>query len=174
MTSSCPDSLNVLSERYDSKPGDATTFADQRSYRSLDHSDRNASDTEVNAAFLAGTDVTGGQEGVGGHGGAYNGGLENYPRFHEDWGGYDLRYRGSFVSFNSPQHVDGGWCGTGGGGTYNVGSGSVSGKSGCNIYNAPTRVWEYDERFNTINQLPPLSPNFVYLRQELFVRQFEQ
>lgn len=171
------DSLNLLSNQYNVRPGGAGTFADQRSYANLaSGTTRNASNTEYNAAFLAGTDTTGGVEGAGGFNGYYNGGLENYPRLHEDWsgGGATLRYRGSFVSFAEAQHVDGRWCGTGGNGTYNPNNNTTSGVSGCNIYNAPTRVWEYDTRFNDIDQLPPLSPNFVYLRQELFVRQFER
>ncbi|MFA5552005.1 MAG: hypothetical protein WDA03_10355 [Trueperaceae bacterium] len=163
------DSLNVLSEAYNHPPG-GVAFADGISYLSL--GSRDAQSTEVNAAFLSGTDSTGNREG-GGWGGAYNGGLENYPRFHEDWSGRTLRYRGSFVSFDRAQHVNGTWCGTGGSGTLNA-AGNEHNRNGCNIYNAPTRHWEYDERFNNINQLPPLSPNFVYLKQELFVRDFER
>lgn len=151
------DSLNILSEAYndfDADDWDDDDYTDQRSTWSV--GSRDAQPTEVNAAFLAGTDVTGGAEGTPGHSiGNYNGGLENYPRFHEDWSGVEFRYRGSFVSFHEPKHVDGRWD-TG------------------NVYSAPRRVWEYDERFNNINLLPPMSPNFVYLRQELFVRQFEQ
>src|SRR5690606_86081 len=151
------DSLNILSEAYNEFDADdwsSSDYTDERSRQSV--GDRNAQNTEVNAAFLAGTDVTGGAEGSSGHSkGNYNGGLENYPRFHEDWSGIDFRYRGSFVSFNEPRHVDGRW-------------------DTSNVYSAPRRNWEYDERFNNINQLPPMSPNFVYLRQELFVRQFEQ
>lgn len=149
------DSLNILSEAFDLHGSwTGSDYADQRSHQGL--GSRDAERTEVNAAFLAGTDVTGGSEGSAGENrGNYNGGLENYPRFHEDWSGVKFRYRGSFVSFNEPQHVDGHW-GTG------------------NVYDPPTRDWEYDTRFNNINELPPMSPTFVYLRQELFVREFEQ
>jgi hypothetical protein len=126
-------------------------------------SSRPAIATTVNAAFLAGTDTTGGQEGTAGQGGSYNGGLENYPRFHEDWGGFTLTYRGSFVSLNQPRKVDGDWCGTGGSAT-----------SGCNIYNAPVRTWDYDTDFNNASNLPPLSPRFVYLQQEVFSRSFDR
>lgn len=116
-----------------------------------------ATNTEINAAFLAGTDTTGGIEGTGGQGGAYNGGLENYPRLTERWGGRTLTYRGSFVSLDRPRRVDGLWPNT-----------------SDRTYQAPVRNWSYDTRFNDPAQLPPLSPRFVALRQELFVREFEQ
>jgi hypothetical protein len=141
------DSLNILSNNW----------SDANSTRSL--SNRVASETTVNAAFLSGTDTTGGAEGTAGQGGAYNGGLENYPRFHERWTGQRLNYRGSLVSLGRPRYVNGSWCGTG---------------SGCNIYDPPGRNWAYEDQFNDAANLPPLSPRFVYLRQERFIRQFEQ
>jgi hypothetical protein len=143
------DSLNVLSGAYRNTWNDAAaTWAN-----------RNAADTTINAAFLAGTDTTGGPAGEGTAGqdiGIYNGGLENYPRFHENWSGRTLTYRGSFVSLNRPLHVDGVWV------------------YGNPQYTAPNRNWSYDTAFNDAANLPPLTPQFVYLRQELFVRQFER
>ncbi|MGC8968385.1 MAG: hypothetical protein ACP5JV_08775 [Thermus sp.] len=159
------DSLNILSNAW---------ADDTRSYRT--RAERVASNTEVNAAFLAGTDITGGAEGRGGQNGGlstYNGGLENYPRFHETWTGKTLTYRGSFVSLGTPRHVNGPWCGTGGSGTYNPVTNQISNQSGCNIYDPPNRNWSYDGRFSQ-GQLPPLSPRFVYLRQERFLREFER
>ena len=125
--------------------------------------DRVASPTTINAAFLAGTDTTGGADGTAGRNGAYNGGLENYPRLHEHWSGQALFYRGSFVSLNRSRKVDGPWCGTGGSATI-----------GCNIYNAPNRNWDYDTDYNNAANLPPLSPRFVYLKQEVFSRNFDR
>jgi hypothetical protein len=110
--------------------------------------------TTINSAFLTGTDVTGAAEGVTGQGGAYNGGLENYPRFHENWSGRTFIYRGSFVSLNRPRHVNGTW--------------------GSQQYSPPNRDWNYDTSFNNAANLPPLTPRFVYLKQELFVRDFNQ
>lgn len=40
-------------------------------------------------------------------------------------------------------------------------------------YKAPGRAWKYDTDFNDASLLPPLTPRFVYLKQELFVRKFE-
>ncbi len=108
-----------------------------------------ATGTTINAAFLAGTDITGT--------GSYNGGLENYPRFNEDWGGQTLTYRGSFVSLGTPLKVTGTW------NTQNAGN-----------YDPPSRNWGYDVSFNNADNLPPLDPRFVYLKQDTFVRSFEQ
>jgi hypothetical protein len=141
------DSLNILSN----------AWHDSNLPANINQNVPNASSTEINAAFLAGTDTTGNIEGTAGQGGAYNGGLENYPRFTERWGGQTLTYRGSFVSLNRPRHVQGVWPNT-----------------SDRTYQAPIRNWSYDIRFNDPAQLPPLSPRFVYLRQELFVREFEQ
>jgi hypothetical protein len=143
------DTVNILSN----------AWADSNSYsggapRALSY--RIATDTTVNSAFLAGTDTTGGVEGGGGQGGAYNGGLENYPRFHEDWTGRTFTYRGSFVSLNRPRHQNGVWV------------------YGGNYYTAPNRVWSYETAYNNAANLPPITPRFVYLRQELFVRDFER
>lgn len=116
---------------------------------------RVATPTTVNAAVLSGTDTTAGIEGAGGQNqNNYNGGLENYPRFLENWsGGVLFTYRGSFVSLNQPRRSTGAWDTT-------------------NVYNPPNRDWDYDINFNNASKLPPLSPRFVYLRQELFVRDF--
>jgi hypothetical protein len=116
-----------------------------------------AADTTVNAAVLAGTDVTGGIEGEGGQNKTpYSGGFENYPRFHERWTGKWFTYRGSFVTLGKARKVDGVWV------------------IHSPYYEPPQRNWDYDTDFNTAEKLPPMAPRFVYLRQELFVRDFEQ
>jgi len=140
------DSFNVLSVNWNLNDSTSTQGVNNRV----------AANTTINAALLTGTDSTGNQEGAGGQGGAYNGGLENYPRLHENWDGRALNYRGSFVSLNTPIRVNGNW------------------QYGNPQYTAPIRNWDYDTDFNDASNLPPLSPRFVYLRQELFVRDFEQ
>ena len=141
------DSFNVLSNNWN--------FSDVPSTNAIGQ--RQATNTAINAAILAGTDSTGGVDGSNGRGvGKYNGGLENYPRFHENWSSKTLTYRGSFVSLGTPLHVDGEW------------------KYGGPQYTAPNRNWDYDTDFNDAANLPPMTPRFVYLRQELFVREFEQ
>ena len=150
------DTINLLSnhwDRYDADSGTAgTQLSDALTNCTL--SQRAATATTYNAAFLAATDTTGNIDGTGGQGGSYNGGLENYPRLHESWSGITLTYRGSFISLNKPRKVRGGWA------------------SQC--YGAPTRDWNYDVSFNNAANLPPITPRFVYLKQKLFVRDFER
>jgi hypothetical protein len=139
------DSINVLSSNW--KLDDYTAYPGTPSC-----SAQAGLDTRVNAAFLAGTDTTGRSEGSAGQTSPYNGGIENYPRFHENWSGKTLFYRGSFVSLSKTRRVTGAWT------------------SAC--YNPPNRDWDYDTDFNNAANLPPLSPRFVYLRQERFTRDF--
>ena len=146
------DSLNVLSNSWDVWRDD---IAEDEPYP---NNGPPASSTVINAAFLAGTDTTGGIEGLPQNCGnaCYNGGLENYPRFHENWSGDTLTYRGSFVSLGESRFTnpDGSW------------------DAQNAAYNPPVRNWDFDEDFNNAENLPPLSPRFVLLRQELFVRNF--
>lgn len=147
------DSFNVLSNAFYSAA--AQNFTDSNS--TLPLGNRTPTATTMNLALLAGTDTTGGAEGSGGQGGSYNGGLENYPRFHENWAGaVNFTYNGSFVSLNRPRRVSGAWV------------------YGGSQYTAPVRAWGYDTSFNNAANLPPITPRFVYLRQELFVRDFDQ
>jgi len=157
------DSVNVLSSRFWRGATVATGCAadccsgnfcrDGQSADSLASVRRDAASTWINSAFLGGVDTTA----VGN----YNGGLENYPRFHEDWGGMTLTYQGSFVSLGETEHTGGDWCGTGG-----------TTASGCNIYQAPNRNWNFDPAFNDVANLPPLTPRFVYVQQVLFTEDF--
>jgi hypothetical protein len=139
------DSLNVLSNNW----------SDAASTLSL--ANRGATTTTINTAFLAGTDTTGGAEGSGGQDlGGYNGGLENFMRLHEDWTGVTLVYRGALASLYEPRHVSGAWV------------------SGAPYYAAPIADWGFDyDLFEDPALTPPLSPRFIYLKQELFVRHFE-
>ena len=68
----------------------------------------------------------------------YGGGLENFPRFLENWSGRTLTYRGSLVSLHYAQQATGAW-----GGGY---------------YTPPNRDWEFDTRFEDPGNLPPGTP----------------
>jgi hypothetical protein len=148
------DTVNVLSANWSGEnwgaPGLASCRNDCQSFQTL--AARPGTPTTINAAFLAGVDTT--------TAGNYNGGFENYPRFHESWGG-ELAYRGSFVSLGTPTRANGAWCGTGG-----------SSGSGCNIYNPPVRNWNYDMDFQLVENLPPLTPRVVAVQQILFTENF--
>ncbi len=94
-----------------------------------------ALDTTYNVAVITGNqDST-----VGG----YNGGLENLPRFHENWSGKTCTIRGSFVNTWLSRYATGGWV------------------YGGNRYQAPNRSWNYDPSFNTVANLPPFTPMAV-------------
>lgn len=112
----------------------------------------NPTHTEFNAATLAGTDITNKYP----SGSGYNGGLENYPRFLEAWSSNrEWRYQGSFVSLSTPKEVSGKW-----------------GMS--DVYSAPLRPWDYDTEFNEAKNLPPLTPRVAAMKQESFIRSFDQ
>jgi hypothetical protein len=140
------DSLNVLSNN----------CVDANNILDCGGGGQAATSTSIYSALLAGVDITNST--------SYNGGLENYPRFHENWsGGPSLTYRGSFVGLDIPQHVSGFWKNQ--------------------SYSPPTRLWQYDIDFNSISDiastpqkegLPPLTPRVAYLSQELFSRDFER
>jgi hypothetical protein len=157
------DSINVLSQRYWRSSIAAVCGGnccvnqfcrDGQSVRDITNPDRDASTTWLNAAVLGGVDTTP----LNGGANLYNGGLENYPRFHERWSGQDLNYQGSFVSLGTPEHVNGIWCGT---------------SDACNIYKPPNRNWNFDPAFNNVANLPPLTPRFVYVQQVLFTEDFK-
>ncbi len=137
------DSMNVLSQQWEAPagtvPNDLKTTTDLSS-----SSARAAASTTIFAALASRVDNTN-MATVG-----YNGGLENFPRFHEDWSGDTFTYRGSFVSLGTPLHANGHW--TADGDSYNM-------------YNPPARNWDYDPQLNDVAMLPPLTPTFVAVRQ---------
>lgn len=94
-----------------------------------------ATATTINAAFISGNTAT-----TTGH---YNGGLENLPRFSENWSGVTCTICGSFVNIFQSQIATGAWV------------------YGGYYYTAPTRNWSYDTRFNSTANLPPFTPQVV-------------
>lgn len=121
------DSINLFSNKW----------IDANSSKGL--SSRRADYTEINAAFIAGVDET--------SSGSYNGGLENYPRLHEDWSGKTLTIRGSFVELWASEIAQGKW------------------QYGSPQYTAPVRDWHYDSDFDTLTNLPPFSPYVIELQR---------
>jgi hypothetical protein len=126
-----------------------------------DRDDRDGSATTVQAAIISGIKRTGGANGPAGQdqGADTNGGgAINVFRFNEYFtsgaGIPNFTYVGSIVSLGAPRHSQSSW----GPFTY---------------YSAPNRLWSFDTRFNDASNLPPMTPVFVYLRQELFVRDYE-
>ena len=141
------DSYNTLSNQWTDLGSSAvTTFSSRNPTAGV----------TVNAAIVANTSTTGGVEGVGGQGGAYGGGIHNFPRLHENWNGKSVTLVGSMVSLGQPLHVNGPWA------------------ENSPYYTIPARAFSYDTSFNSPANLPPMTMQFVYLKEELFLRDFEQ
>jgi len=71
----------------------------------------------------------------------YSGGVENFPRFLEDWSGKTFTYKGSMVDMFASETATGKWV------------------YGGNYYNAPTRNWSFDVQFLNSTTLPPGTPS---------------
>ncbi|HOX58655.1 MAG TPA: hypothetical protein P5205_20635 [Candidatus Paceibacterota bacterium] len=133
-------STNTANTKPASLVGDAITvlsgaWSDANSTKAL--KDRDPVNTTVNAAFLAGivqpTNTTGVRH--------YSGGVENFPRFLEDWSSsISFTYNGSMVVMYPSQFATNYWVQTG---TY---------------YNAPSRKWAFDANFLDYTRLPPATP----------------
>lgn len=110
----------------------STNWDDQDSAKSM--SNRVASSfTEVSAAILAGV-VPSGKTGSN----SYSGGVENFPRFLENWSNKTLRIRGSIVGLYESEVATEQW-----------GSGDV--------YNPPKRNWGFHQKFGE-GFYPPGTP----------------
>jgi len=122
----------------DKKPaaicGDAVTFLSNNwndANSALNISSRTASVTSVNASIMTGNNNTTGAN--------YNGGLENLPRFLENWTGRDFNFKGSLVNLWNSQQATAPWA---------YGS----------YYTAPNRNWSYDTDLDDPSNLPPETP----------------
>lgn len=119
---------------------------------------RAARPTTVNAALLAGHSATPCDYARAGCGGPpYGGGLENFPRFLENWGGVVFTYTGSLVSLYQSRFLFGLW-----GNTTNVGFANGA------YYSAPTRQWSFDVNFRFPDRLPPGTPSVGTVLQTAF------
>jgi hypothetical protein len=138
--------------------GSAAVFADAVTILSNNWSDsqssaalssRTASNTTVNTAIVAGflpsgwtNPATGGQYG-------YSGGMNNFPRFLENWSGKTFTYTGSMIELFTSQIGTGEW---------DTGS----------IYVPPTRVWNFDSNF--VDNPPPGSLDAVTISRGALAR----
>lgn len=111
---------------------------------------RDATSTTINAAFIAGTDSTGGVEGAAGQNGTPSGGFENFIRLHEDWNSSTLTITGSFFSPGKPLHSNGIFI------------------EGAPQFRSPIRAISFDSAFTSTSAHPPLAPAIVFTTQEFF------
>jgi hypothetical protein len=95
---------------------------------SLTLAKRNATHTTVNTAILSGFLPSGYVNSDGVQYG-YSGGMNNFPRFLENWSKIDFTYHGSMVELFESKIFTGEWD-TG------------------NIYNPPNRKWNFDTKFS--------------------------
>ncbi len=122
------DAINILSTAWNPNTGISNL------------STRVAQPTTVNSALLTGIVAT---TGTASSPGNYSGGVENLPRFLEDWSGTTFTYNGSMVVLYTSANERGPWLGTG---------------STYNIYNPPVRNWAFDKNFMVGSRQPPLTP----------------
>jgi len=116
------DSLNLLSNNWKTSGQDAATTSS--------HKDNNpATNTTYNMSF-----VTGNQASVGT---SYGGGLENFPRFLENWSGITCTVSGSMVCDTHSKIATGAW-------------------GQANVYTPPNRNWSYDR--GLVSARPPFVP----------------
>lgn len=115
------DAITLLSDNWD--------FEDSKGNKN----NRNAQDTEFNAAIVCGLMPTN-------KGGAAvsSGGSHNFPRFLEKWSGDTLRYRGSLVALFESEIADNPWS--------------------TSYYSPPRRDWGFYSEFGNGNY-PPGTPN---------------
>ena len=98
-----------------------------------------AAPTTVNAALLTGVVPT-----SLGH---YSGGMENFPRFLENWGSANTNtYNGSMVKMFPSLYATGVW-------------------GQDNVYSPPARNWAYDANFDDPTKLPPKTPSFLQVKR---------
>lgn len=89
--------------------------------------EQTASSTTYNTVFITGNVPT--------KTGQYSGGLENFPRFLENWSGKNANIAGGFMQLFRSQYATGIW--------------------GSSYYSPPTRNWSSESRFSDLTQLPP-------------------
>jgi hypothetical protein len=99
---------------------------------SLSLSSRLATDTTINAAMVAGIVPTGN--------GYYSGGLENFPRFLEDWTSCTFTFNGSVSALFGSQIATAPW------------------GASADVYAPPVRNWSFDGNFTDPSKQPPGTP----------------
>lgn len=117
------DALTILSGNWDDDPAKAA---------SADKNDRTATATSCYFSFITGNKETG----TGGQ--AYNGGLENLPRFLEDWTNKNMKFRGSMTCLWESREAVGNYATT--------------------YFSEPRRNWAFDVALMDPSFAPPGSP----------------
>ena len=116
---------------------------------------RKATETYTRFAMLAGDPLSSllvaGTPNQGSGDARLSGGVHNFKRYLEDWGGVNLYYCGSLINL------------------YNSHNNTGTQKSG-GVYGAPNRNWVFDSTFLDLKRLPPGTPYFQYIQVTGFQR----
>lgn len=118
------------------------------------HTNRIAITTQIRFAMISGDTITS-KEATPNQGGTdprLNGGLHNFKRFLEDWGGDRLDYTGSLINL------------------YNSKNNNGSFKCCNTVYSPPRRNWVFDSTFLDPSRIPPGTPYFQYVQTTGFQR----
>ncbi len=134
------DAISVLSSNWDSTEAVTGRVVPYGDFSSSSSSRPGANHTEISAAFLTGVVETSGTANS-----QYSGGVENYPRFHENWSGKSLRYRGSIVALFASETAVGPWADS--------------------KYGAPRREWGFNSMFGSQRRYPPGTPIICTFRR---------
>lgn len=129
------DSVNILSQAW----WDTATQKPARDSTSNETSRPTSAATEISCAFLTGIVSTNGSASSN-----YSGGVENYPRFHENWTNISLRYRGSIVALFESTIARGTWSSA--------------------RYSPPRREWGFNSMFAE-GRYPPGTPRLRTFRR---------
>ncbi len=126
----------------------SNAWQDANSTADINNASRKATPTTVNTAILAGNVPT--DASLSPSSTAYSGGVENFPRFMENWGSVTFTYNGSMVQLFASKQAIGRW-----------GTSSQS-------YSAPVRNWAFDPLFRTT---PPPGTLFTttYIKQRWYL-----
>jgi hypothetical protein len=139
------DAVTILSNNW----SDARSFTFPFSLGS-----RKASETFTRFAMLAGDakSSVNGEPNQGGGDPRLAGGVHNFKRFLEDWGGFRLNYAGSLINL------------------YNSHNNNGTFKCCAMVYAPPTRNWVFDSTFLDPRRLPPGTPFFQSIQITGFQR----
>lgn len=139
------DSITILSNNWN----------DARSFRyPFTLAQRQASDTVIRFAILSGDAISSleANPNQGGGDPRLTGGVHNFKRFLEDWGGNTLSYSGSLINL------------------YNAHNNNGAFKCCSHVYSPPNRNWVFDISFMDPTRLPPGTPFFQSIQLTGFQR----
>lgn len=135
----------------------SNSWTDGNGYeRAFDRNNRNASETTVRFAMMAGDSrsslIEPGEPDQGGGDVQLSGGVHNFKRFVERWSGDRMNYAGSLINL------------------YNSRNNNAAFKCCSKVYSPPVRNWVFDSTFLDPNRLPPGTPYFQTIQLTGFQR----